>query len=775
MADQGRIKQIDLFWRAANYLSVAELYLKENALLKTPLKSSHIKPRLLGHWGTVPGLNLIHAHLNRLIQDTSAGILPVIGPGHGAPGPLACMFLEGVLQEYYPHMSMDEQGINDFVKSFSWPGGLPSHLTPLAPGAIQEGGELGYCLVHAFGAVFDAHELIAVPVIGDGEAETGTLAASWHCNKFINPQKDGAVLPILHLNGFKISNPTILGRMDDEALSSLFYGYGYEARFVDGNEPEKVHAGLYDALDWAYSRIREIQKTGELPLWPMLILKTPKGWTGPKALEGKQIEGSFRSHQIPIKDPKGDPKELAALEKWLKSYRPEEFFGNNGALLPQVREICPRHERLMARNPYANSGLYSPLLMPDWSKYSIFIPKRGRKFAEGTRLLGEFLKDLIIMNSASNNFRIFCPDEMDSNRLSGVFKATSRVFMLPADADENISKEGRVVEILNENICQGLLEGYLLTGRHGLFVSYEAFITIVDSMVSQFAKWIKVSDEIPWRQPMASLNYLLTSHSWRQDHNGYSHQGPGFINTMMTKKNSVVRIYLPPDANCLLRVARHCLESRDYINLIIASKQPMPQWLDAAAAEEHFLSGASQWEWAGNGSENPDVVLACAGDVPTLETLAAAWILKRKIPELRFRVVNVIDLFSLVDRRDHTHGLDGDSFVRLFTSNAPVVFAFHGYPRVIHELIHKRPDASRFHVKGYIEEGSTTTPFDMAVENRISRFHMVIEALTRAKRFRARTGDLVKEFEKKLIIHRQYIKENGEDMPEVAGWRWSEE
>ncbi|MFA5865546.1 MAG: phosphoketolase family protein [Phycisphaerae bacterium] len=778
---QDRVDQLNTYWRAANYLGAAQVYLKQNALLRQPLKAEDIKPRLLGHWGTVPGLNLIYAHLNRLIQDTGADILFVAGPGHGAPANLANLYLEGTLGHYYPEMTYDLEGLNRLVRQFSWPGGMPSHNTALTPGTIHEGGELGYSLSHSYGAALDNPDLIVACVVGDGEAETGPMAASWHSNKFLNPATDGAVLPILHVNGYKISSATIFARMSDEELRNLFSGYGYQVRFVEGHDPQAVHPVMWEALDGCYGEIRRIQQEARggkpvaQPVWPMIILRTPKGWTCPKSLDGVPLEGTCHCHQIPVPNPAKNPEHLKALNEWLTSYHPETLFDETGRPKPQVTAICPVKDKRMGMNPHGNGGqLLVALNFPDYTQYAVAVPNPGAVDAESTRELGKFLRDLIKKNESQKNFRIVCPDEMSSNRLDAVFEATSRVFEWPIiPTDEHLSTSGRVMEILSEHTCEGWLEGYILTGRHGLFPCYEAFSTIVDSMVSQHAKWLKMSHEVPWRKPIASLNYLLTSHAWRQDHNGYSHQGPGFINTLLTKKSSVVRIYLPPDANCLLSVADHCLRSQQYVNLIIASKQMAPQWLDMKTAQQHCAKGGSVWEWASNDGENPDVVLAGIGDIPTWEVLAAVCLLRQEVPDLRVRVVNIVDLFVLESQRDHPHGMEEKDFVNLFTENAPVIVAFHGYPRVIHELLYHRPNPSRFHVRGYIEEGTTTTPFDMTVLNKISRYHLAGEALRRVPRIRSQVADIIDRFEQKLTAHRKYIQENGRDLPEIENWRWT--
>jgi xylulose-5-phosphate/fructose-6-phosphate phosphoketolase len=777
-----RLAQLDTQWRAANYLAAAQIYLQRNALLREPLRPDDIKPRLLGHWGTVPGLTLVYSHLNRLIQDTDANVLLVVGPGHGAPAILAELYLEGTLGEYYPDFSRDLAGANRLVRQFSWPGGMPSHIGALTPGTINEGGELGYSLAHAYGAAFDNPDLIVACVVGDGEAETGPLAAAWHSNKFLNPVTDGAVLPVLHLNGYKLSGPTILGRMSDEELTHLFTGYGYQVRFVEGDDPAAVHPALWDTLDWAYGAIRQLQqraRSGEAvvrPAWPLIVLRTPKGWTGPKRLDGVAIEGTFHSHQVPIVDPATNPEHLRALEDWLRGYHPEALFDEAGRPVPQVTATNPTGDRRMGRNPHANGGeLLVPLDLPDFRDYAVAVASPGAVKAEATRVLGRYLRDVFVRNDPQRNFRLVCPDETTSNRLEAIFEETERPFLWPlVKTDEFLSRSGRVMEILSEHTCEGWLEGYLLTGRHGMFACYEAFTTIVDSMVNQYGKWLKTARETSWRKPIASLNYLLTSHAWRQDHNGFSHQGPGFINTLLTKRSTMIRIYLPPDTNCLLYVTDRCLSSRDYINLIVVSKQANPQWLDMAAAQEHCARGASAWEWASNeAGGQADVILAAAGDVPTEEVLAAAWLLRRDLPELRVRVVNVVDLLTLDSHRNHPHGLDDQAFAALFDEATPVVFAFHGYQRVIHELVYRRPNPQRFHVRGYNEEGTTTTPFDMLVRNEISRYHLAILALRHAARLRSKAGALIDRYEERLVAHQSYIREHGQDLPEVRDWQWS--
>ncbi|TAK08935.1 MAG: phosphoketolase, partial [Candidatus Manganitrophaceae bacterium] len=776
-----RLDQLDAYWRAANYLGAAQLYLQDNPLLRRPLRAEEIKPRLLGHWGTQPGINLIYTHLNRLIQDTDAEILLVVGPGHGAPAILANLYLEGTLGEYDSALRPGLEGAHRLVRQFSWPYGAPSHLVPQTPGMIQEGGELGYSLAHAYGAAFDNPDLIVTCIVGDGEAETGPLAAAWHSNKFLDPVSSGAVLPILHLNGYKLSGPTLLGRMDDGELEHLFTGYGHRARFVSGDNPREVHPAMWEALDWAYREIRDLQaraRNGQIPerpAWPMILLRTPKGWTGPKSLDGHPIEGTFHAHQIPIVDPVQNPAHLKAVEDWLRGYRPEELFDEAGKPLPEVAAVCPRGDRRIGMNRHANGGQrLAPLKLPDFTRYAVEVPAPGAVDAQGTRDLARSLRDTFRANEAEKNFRVFCPDETTSNRMDPLFEATGRAWIWPkVNTDEFLAGDGRVMEILSEHTCQGWLEGYLLTGRHGLFACYEAFTPIVDSMLNQHAKWLKVARETPWRKPIASLNYLLTSHVWRQDHNGYSHQVPSFINNVVNKKSSVARIYFPPDANCLLSVMDHCLRSREYVNLVVASKQSNPQWLGMKEAEAHCARGASVWEWAGNDAGRPDVVLAAAGDVPTTETVAAAWLLQRALPGIRVRVANVVDLFSLMSHRDHSHGLDEAAFNKIFTEEADVIFAFHGYPRLIHELIYHRPHPSRFHVHGYMEEGRTTTPFDMLVLNQMSRYDLAIAALKRVERLRSQAGEAVDLFERRLAAHQAYIRERDEDLPEVVNWRWS--
>ncbi len=783
---QERLEQLHAYWRAVNYLGAAQLHLKENALLREPLAREHVKTRILGHWGTQPGLNLIYAHLNRLVQDTDADVLLVTGPGHGAPAILANLYLEETLGEIDDRFRVGKEGMANLCKLFSWPEGLPSHLRPFTPGQIQEGGELGYSLSHAYGAAFDNPELIVACVVGDGEAETGPLAAAWHSNKFLNPARDGAVLPILHLNEYKIGGLTLLGRMGDDELQKLFEGYGYRVHFVAGDEPRAVHEALWETLDRAYGEIRDLQEEARenpsftKPALPMIVLRTPKGWTGPGSLEGKPVEGTFRAHGTPLSDPKNDDEEFETLKAWLESYDPTSLFDEAGEPNEAVQSLLPEPGKRLGRNPHANGGeLLVPLKLPDLSDYAVEVDEPGNVEASATKTVGAYLRDLFKENDEEKNFRLLCPDEIDSNKLDAVFDVTERVFTWPLEeTDAHVSKEGRVMEVLSEHTCEGWLEGYLTTGRHGLFACYEAFITIIDSMANQYAKWLKSARDTPWRKPIASLNYLLTSHSWRQDHNGYSHQGPGFINTLLTKKNEIVRIYLPPDANSLLAVTERCLKSRAQINLIVASKQEMPQWLTLEEAQAHLARGASVWDWAGHAGEGeaqkekPDIVLACAGDVPTIETVAAAMLLRRDLPELNVRVVNVANLLALDP--EHPDGLDADTFTDLFTDDMDVTFGFHGYPRVIHELIHRRPNPSRFHVHGYIEEGSTTTPFDMLVFNRMSRFQLALSVLRHTEHrddLKGQKAALREKYEAKLEEHHRYITEHGEDLPEVEGWR----
>jgi len=774
-----RLEQLNTNFRAANYLSVAQLYLRDNALLEAPLEPAHFKPRLLGHWGTVPGINILYAHLSRLVQDTGAQVLYVVGTGHGAPGILSQLYLEGTLGEVYPEFTHGRDGLGRFVRAFSWPGGFPSHLTALTPGTLHEGGELGYSLAHAFGVAFDNPDLLVACLIGDGEAETGPLAAAWQSTAFLNPVTDGAVLPVLHLNGYKLSGPSLLARRTPEQLRAYFAGMGYDAREVAGDDPVAVHPELWSALDWAYGEIRGRQiearagdgaaGRGSPRPWPLLILRTPKGWTDPKMLDGRALEGTFHSHQVPIDDPATNPEHLRAVEAWMRSYDPGTLFGADGRPVRAVTAIYPDRALRLGQCRQANGGaLTVPLSLPDFRTHAQEVSAPGRTATPNTAVLGQWLSDVIAADASTRRFRLFSPDETASNRLQAVFDVTGRDWQLPmVTTDEFLAREGRVMEILSEHCCQGWLEGYILSGRHGVFACYEAFLTIVDSMLQQYAKWIKMARETSWRRPVASLTYLVTSHVWEQDHNGYSHQGPGFINVLLTRKASVARVYLPPDANCLLSVMDHCLRTRDYVNLVVSSKKPMPQWLSMDVALQHCALGASTWEWASTDTVSPDVVLAAAGDVPTHETVAAAWWLRRVAPELRVRVVNVVDLFALQAPEDHPHGMSNERFAALFGTATEVVFAFHGYPSVIHELLHHRSHPERFHVRGYVEEGTTTTPFDMTVLNGLSRYDLAIEALKRTGHA-DHTQPLVDALER----HRHYIREHGDDMPEVQAWRW---
>ncbi len=772
--------RIDAYWRAANYLSVGQIYLRENPLLTEPLTIEHVKPRVLGHWGTTPGLNFLYAHLNRVITQRDLNMIYVIGPGHGGPALVAQSYLEGSYTERYPAVERNAAGMRCLFRQFSWPYGVPSHVSPETPGSIHEGGELGYSLAHAFGAAFDNPDLIVACIVGDGEAETGPLATSWHSNKFLNPARDGAVLPILHLNGYKIANPTVLARIGDEELIALMTGYGYEPRIVEGSDPALVHRALARELDWAISRIEDIQRSARnkggaivRPTWPLIIFRTPKGWTGPKFVDGLQVEGTWRAHQAPIAD-FNNPQHLMLLEQWLKSYRAEELFDIDGAFRPELAALAPSGPRRMSANPHANGGeLLEPLTLPDFYAYGVEVKTPGDGQAESTRVLGAYLRDVMERNLEKKNFRLFGPDETASNRLQDVFACTPKAWMGEMVAEDiDLSPDGRVMEILSEHLCEGWLEGYLLTGRHGLFSCYEAFAHIVDSMVNQHAKWLKVSREIPWRKPIASLNYLLTSHVWRQDHNGFSHQDPGFIDHVANKKADVARIYLPPDANCLLSVAAHCLNSRDYVNVIVAGKQPAWQWLDIEAAVRHCAAGAGVWDWASNGAGDPDVVLACAGDVPTLETLAAVTLLRAYVADIRIRVVNVVDLMVLQPRAEHPHGLEDSQFNALFTTDKPVIFAFHGYSSLIHKLTYKRGNHDNIHVHGYKEEGTTTTPFDMVVLNDLDRYRLALDAIERIPRLKGEVEAARTRYWQTMERHKLYISEHGQDLPEVREWRW---
>ncbi len=773
---------IDAYWRAANYLSVGQIYLYQNPLLKEPLKVEHIKPRLLGHWGTTPGLNFIYVHLNRCILQRDLSMIYVTGPGHGGPALVANTYLEGSYTEFYPNITQDEEGMGRLFKQFSFPGGVPSHAAPETPGSIHEGGELGYAVSHSYGAVFDNPDLIAACVVGDGEAETGPLASSWHSNKFLNPITDGAVLPILHLNGYKIANPTIFARISREELEEFFKGNGYKPYFVEGSEPSDMHQKMAATLDAIFDEISKIQTDArrngsfERPRWPLLILRSPKGWTGPKEVDGKKTEDYWRSHQVPLANLVENPKHVKELEKWMKSYKPEDLFGDDGVLIPELAELAPTGDRRMGANPHSNGGaVLKNLRMPDFKDYAVDVPQPGQTVAEATRVMGHFLRDIMKKNEKNRNFRLFGPDETASNRLNSVFDVTNRTWVAETlDIDEHLAPDGRVMEILSEHTCQGWLEGYLLTGRHGLFSCYEAFIHIIDSMFNQHAKWLKViSDEIPWRRPIASLNYLLTSHVWRQDHNGFSHQDPGFIDHVVNKKAEIVRIYLPPDANTLLSVTDHCLRSRNYVNVIVAGKQPTLQWLDMDAAVKHCTAGIGIWDWASNDhGQEPDVVMACCGDVPTLETLAAVDILRQKLPDLKVRVINIVDLMTLQPKEEHPHGLSDKDFDMLFTTDKPIIFAYHGYPWLIHRLTYRRTNHKNLHVRGYKEEGTTTTPFDMVVINDLDRFHLVDEVINRVEWLGTKAAGLRQEMRYKRIEHKEYIHTHGIDMPEIREWVW---
>jgi xylulose-5-phosphate/fructose-6-phosphate phosphoketolase len=775
------LQRMDAYWRAANYLSVGQIYLLDNPLLKEPLRPEHIKPRLLGHWGTTPGQNFIYVHLNRVIRERDLNMVYVSGPGHGGPALVGNTYLEGTYTQFYPEVTQDEAGLKRLFKQFSFPGGIPSHVAPETPGSIHEGGELGYSLSHAYGAVFDNPDLMVACVVGDGEAETGPLAAGWNGNKFLNPASDGVVLPILHLNGYKIANPTLLARIPAQDLEHLLRGYGYEPYVVEGHEPLPMHRLMADTLDRVLQRIQEIQQrarsAGDVtpPRWPMIVLRTPKGWTGPKTVDGQAIEGTFRAHQVPLAEVRSNPAHLQQLEDWMRSYRPEELFDGSGRLRAELAALAPHAKRRMGANPHANGGLLlRDLRMPEFRDYAVPVASPGQSDAEDTRVLGNFLRDVIRLNQEPRTFRLFGPDETNSNRLNAVFEATDRQWvaqMIPGD--DHLALSGSVMEVLSEHLCQGWLEGYLLTGRHGLFNSYEAFIHIVDSMFNQHAKWLKVTRQIPWRRRLASLNYLLSSHVWRQDHNGFTHQDPGFIDHVVNKKADVIRVYLPPDANCLLSVADHCLRSRHYVNVIVAGKHPAPQWLDMEAAVRHCTAGIGIWEWASSdaGGE-PDLVMACAGDVPTLETLAAVQLLRSHFPDLKIRVINVVDLMKLQPTSEHPHGLADQDFDLLFTRDRPIIFAFHGYPWLIHRLTYRRANHGNLHVRGYKEEGTITTPFDMAVLNDLDRFHLAADAIARLPQLEARAAHARQHLRDKLLEHHEYICRHGEDLPEIRNWRW---
>ena len=784
---KSEIDSIDAWWRAANYLSVGQIYLRANPLLKQPLTVAHVKPRLLGHWGTTPGLNFVYAHMNRLIRQQDVNAIFIAGPGHGGPAVVASTYLEGTYTELYPEIGHDERGLERLFTQFSWPGGIPSHAAPETPGSIHEGGELGYSLLHAYGAAFDNPDLLVCCVVGDGEAETGALAASWHSNKFLNPARDGAVLPILHLNGYKIAGPSVLARIPESELIDLLRGYGHDPYFVSGHDPLQMHELMASTLDTVYEKIRTIQTESRTsgftsrPSWPMIVLRSPKGWTGPKFVDGKPTEGSFRSHQVPLAGLAENPQHLRQLEEWMRSYRPDELFTDGGSIVPEIAALSPKGKRRMGANPHANGGLLlRDLILPDFRTYETAVTNPGETDAEATKILGSYLRDVMKLNHDHANFRVMGPDETSSNRLDALFEVTDRVSAAAIlESDVHVSPDGRVMEVLSEQLCQGWLEGYLLTGRHGLFSCYEAFIHIIDSMFNQHAKWLGSTRRIPWRKPVASLNYLLTSHVWRQDHNGFSHQDPGFLDHVINKRADVVRVYLPPDANTLLSVADHCLRSRDYVNVIVAGKQPAPQWLDMQNAAAHCAKGLSVWDWAGtessSGRDAPDVVVACAGDVPTLEALAAVDLLRTHIPSLTIRVVNVVDILALQSPRDHPHGISEAEFDAIFTIDRPVIFAFHGYPSLVHRLTYRRTNHGNFHVHGYREEGTTTTPFEMTVLNELDRFHLALDVIRRVAAFRDST-----EAEAVVLIchallaeNRRHTREHGEDLPEIRNWKWN--
>jgi xylulose-5-phosphate/fructose-6-phosphate phosphoketolase len=781
--DAEEVELLDAYWRAANYLSVGQIYLLANPLLREPLRAEHVKPRLLGHWGTTPGLNLLYAHMNRLITRRDLDVLYVTGPGHGGPGLVANAYLEGTYSEVYPAIGEDEDGLRALFRQFSFPGGIPSHVAPETPGSIHEGGELGYALVHAFGAVFDNPDLVALCVVGDGEAETGPLAASWHSNKFLNPVTDGVVLPVLHLNGYKIANPAVLARIPEEELAALMRGYGYDPHFVTGDEPAAVHQALAATLDKVFDDIAGIQRVARAggtspegrPTWPMIVLRTPKGWTGPKVVDGVQVEGTFRAHQVPLAATRTDPGHRAQLEQWLRGYRPEELFDTAGRLLPHLRALAPTGTRRMSANPHANGGLLlRELSMPDFRAHAVPVSAPATESSEATRVLGGFLRDVMAGNM--DRFRIVGPDETASNRLTAVFEETDRTWnAITLPGDDHLAPDGRVMEVLSEHLCQGWLEGYLLTGRHGLFNSYEAFIHIVDSMLNQHAKWLKTTRGIPWRAPIASLNYLLSSHVWRQDHNGFSHQDPGFIDHVVNKKAEVVRVYLPPDANTLLSVTDHCLRSKHYVNVIVAGKQPALTYLGIEDAVAHCARGLGIWSWAGTADGEPDVVLACAGDIPTLETVAAADLLRRNLPELAVRVVNVVDLMRLQPATEHPHGLSDPDFDAVFTVDKPVIFAYHGYPSLIHRLTYRRANHRNLHVRGYHEEGTTTTPFDNVMLNELDRFHLVMDVIDRVPALGGNASAVRQAMVDSRAAARRHTREHGEDDPAISGWTWQGE
>jgi xylulose-5-phosphate/fructose-6-phosphate phosphoketolase len=776
-----QLEKMHAYWCAANYLSVGQIYLKDNPLLERALSIEDVKPRLLGHWGTTSGLNFIYTHLNRLITEHDLNMIYVIGPGHGGPGIVAHTYLEGSYSEIYPHIEQNRDGMKRLFRQFSWPYGIPSHVAPETPGSIHEGGELGYSLLHAYGAAYDNPDLLVTCVVGDGEAETGPCATSWHSTKFVDPVHDGAVLPILHLNGYKIANPTVLARISQEELESLFRGYGYTPHYLEGDDPVSMHERMAATLEVMLAEIRAIQKRAreegytERPRWPMLILRTPKGWTGPKVVDGKPVEGTWRSHQVPFAELHEKPEHLKILEDWMKSYRPDQLFDSDGKFKQELAALAPKGARRMGMNPHANGGLLlEPLRLPQFRSYAVEVKRHGHPDTEATRILGRYLRDVMKLNLEKRNFRVFGPDETASNRLEAIMEVTGKTWeasTLPVD--EHLATDGRVMEILSEHMCEGWLEGYLLTGRHGFFSCYEAFIHIIDSMFNQHAKWLKTTRTIPWRKPIASLNYLLTSHVWRQDHNGFSHQDPGFIDHVANKKADVVRIYLPPDTNTLLSVADHCLRSRHYVNLIVAGKQPAPNWLDMDSAVQHCTAGLGIWDWASNDGGSPDVVMACAGDVPTLEILAAVSLLRERVPDLRIRVVNVMDLMALQPVSEHPHGLADEDFDALFTTDKPVIFAFHGYPTLIHRLTYRRRNHHNIHVRGYVEEGTTTTPFDMVVLNRMDRFRLALDVVLRVPRLAAIAEQASQQFSETMQRHKLYVSEHGEDLPEVRNWKWT--